>query len=122
LPASATKIGAARQIFAASCPDHADARPLLDLTRGSTNATGLACDLRRDSAIRMGAIMRSDPTTGVDLIARTRVKNRILALGVAGVVILMFVLAILAGVLDQMDAKTPGGLFARTTTVGGVIR
>lgn len=66
--------------------------------------------------------MRSDPTTGADLIARTRTKNRILALSVAGVVILMFVLAILAGVLDQMDTKTPGGLFARTATANRVVR
>lgn len=66
--------------------------------------------------------MRSEPMTGADLIARTRAKNRILAFSVAGVVILMFVLAILAGVLDQMDLKTPGGLFARTATVDRVVR
>jgi len=57
--------------------------------------------------------MRNDPTTGADLIARARTKNRILASAVAGVVILMFGLSILAGVLYHLDARTPGGLFAR---------
>jgi hypothetical protein len=95
---------------------------LLDLPRGFTNAMGLACDLRRNRAIRIGAIMRSDPTTGADLIARTRAKNRILAFGVAGVVILMFGLSILAGVLYHLNASTPGGLFARTAGVDRVVR
>ncbi|HWE78115.1 MAG TPA: hypothetical protein VG270_06260 [Pseudolabrys sp.] len=66
--------------------------------------------------------MRNDPSTGADLIARTRAKNRILALGVAGVVILMFVLSIFAGVLDQLDMKTPGGVFARAASVDRVVR
>ena len=66
--------------------------------------------------------MPSDPTTAADLIARTRAKNRILAFGVAGVVILMFGLSIFAGVLYHLNAETPGGLFARAATGGQVVR
>jgi hypothetical protein len=66
--------------------------------------------------------MRSDPTTGADLIARARAKNRILALAVAGVVFLMFGLSIVAGVLYHLNAETPGGLFAHAATVGQVVR
>jgi hypothetical protein len=65
----------------------------------------------------MGAMMRNEPKTGADLIARARVKNRILAFGVAGVVILMFVLSIGAGVLYHLNAETRGGLFARAASV-----
>ena len=62
------------------------------------------------------------PTTGADLVAQARAKNRTLAVGVAGLVVLMFGMAIFAGVLDHLNAKTPGGLFARTAAVGRVVR
>jgi hypothetical protein len=70
----------------------------------------------------MGAIMRNEPTTAADLIARARAKNRILALGVAGVVILMFFLSIGAGVLYHLNAETRGGLLARAASVDSAVR
>ena len=67
--------------------------------------------------------MRNHPTPGADLIARGRTKNhRIMAAGVAGVFVLMFGLSILAGVLYHLDAKSPGGLFARAASTGPVVR
>jgi len=62
------------------------------------------------------------PTTGAGLVAQAQSKNRTLAVGVAGLVALMFAMAIFAGVLDHLNAETPGGLFARTATVGRVLR
>lgn len=62
------------------------------------------------------------PTTGADLIARAQPKNRMLAAGVAGFVILMFAMAIFVGVLDHLNAKTPGGLFARSAAVARMLR
>ena len=62
------------------------------------------------------------PTTGAGLVAQARPKNRMLAVGVAGLVVLMFGMAIFAGVLDHLNARTPGGLFARTATVYRVVR
>ena len=52
------------------------------------------------------------PTTGADLVAQARAKNRTLAISVAGLVVLMFGMTIFAGVLDRLNAKAPGGLFA----------
>jgi len=62
------------------------------------------------------------PTTGADLVAQARAKNRTLAIGVAGLVVLMFGMAMFAGVLDHLNAETPGGLFAGMATVGRVVR
>ena len=57
------------------------------------------------------------PTTGADLVAQARAKNRTLAISVAGLVVLMFGMTIFAGVLDHLNAKAPGGLFARSAAV-----
>lgn len=62
------------------------------------------------------------PTTGADLVAQARAKNRTLAIGVAGLVVLMFGMAIFAGVLDHLNAKAPGGLFARSAAVERAVR
>ena len=62
------------------------------------------------------------PTTGAGLVAQAQPKNRMLAVGVAGLVALMFGMAIFAGVLDHLNAETPGGLFARTAAAGAAVR
>jgi putative membrane protein len=62
------------------------------------------------------------PTTGAELVAQARSKNRMLAVGAAGFVALMFGMAIFAGMLDHLNAKTPGGLFAHSGTVDRVVR
>ena len=64
----------------------------------------------------------SRPVTGAELIARAQPKNRMLAIGVAGFVVMMFGIAIFAGVLDHMNANTPGGLFARSGPVIKIVR
>ncbi len=62
------------------------------------------------------------PTTGAALVAQAQPKNRVMAVGVAGFVVLMFGMAIFAGVLDHLNAKTPGGLFAGAVAAGRVVR
>jgi putative membrane protein len=64
----------------------------------------------------------SRPVTGAELIARAQPKNRMLAIGVAGFVVMMFGIAIFVGVLDHMNANTPGGLFARSGPVIKIVR
>jgi putative membrane protein len=52
------------------------------------------------------------PTTGAELVAQARPKNRILAIGVIGFAISMFGLAIFIGVLNHLNGETRGGLLA----------
>lgn len=77
-------------------------------------------ETRSENRRTAGTGLRSHlyPKTGADLVARAQPKNRMLATGVAGFVVLMFALAILVGVLDHLNAATPGGLFARSATPG----
>lgn len=65
---------------------------------------------------RSGREFTRRPVTGADLIAQAQPKNRMLALGVTGFVVLMFGMAIFAGVLDHLNARTRGGLFANSTS------
>jgi putative membrane protein len=71
---------------------------------------------------RSGRDFTRRPVTGADLIAKAQPKNRMLAIGVAGFVVLMFGVAIFAGVLDHLNARTPGGLFARSVPAINVAR
>lgn len=71
---------------------------------------------------KAGLEISSRPITGADLVARAQPKNRMLAVGVGGFVVLMFGMAIFLGVLDHLNARTPGGLFARSVSAGNVVR
>lgn len=52
------------------------------------------------------------PTTGAELLARARPKNRMLAIGVAAFAISIFGLAIFVGVLNHLNGETRNGLLA----------
>jgi putative membrane protein len=52
------------------------------------------------------------PTTGAELMAQARPKNRMLAVGVAAFAISVFGLAIFVGVLNHLNGETRGGLLA----------
>jgi len=56
------------------------------------------------------------PTSGAELIAQARPKNRMLAVGAAAFAIGVFGSAILVGVLAHLNGATPGGLFAHVTS------
>jgi putative membrane protein len=71
---------------------------------------------------RSGTNVAGHPTTGAELVAQAQRSNRTLALGVVSLVIFMFGMAIFAGVLDHLNARIPGGLFARSAAVGEVVR
>jgi putative membrane protein len=52
------------------------------------------------------------PTTGAELVAQARPKNRMLAIGVVAFAISIFGLAIFVGVLNHLNSETRNGLLA----------
>jgi putative membrane protein len=52
------------------------------------------------------------PTTGAELVAHARPKNRMLAIGVVAFAVSMFGLAIFIGVLNHLNGETRNGLLA----------
>ncbi len=52
------------------------------------------------------------PTTGAELVAQARPKNRMLAIGVVAFAVSMFGLAIFIGVLNHLNGETRNGLLA----------
>ncbi len=52
------------------------------------------------------------PTTGAELVAQARPKNRMLAIGVLAFAVSMFGLAIFIGVLNHLNGETRNGLLA----------
>ncbi|HXD44332.1 MAG TPA: cytochrome c oxidase assembly protein [Pseudolabrys sp.] len=86
------------------------------------HAWGKEETLAEERWTRSGQEIERRPVTGADLIAQAQPKNRMLAIGVAGFVVLMFGMAIFAGVLDHLNARTPGGLFARSVPAINVAR
>jgi putative membrane protein len=57
------------------------------------------------------------PTTGAELVAQARPKNRMLAIGVLAFAVSMFGLAIFIGVLNQLNSETRNGLLAHAAPV-----
>lgn len=57
------------------------------------------------------------PTTGAELVAQARSKNRVLAIGVATFAMSVFGMAIIVGVLNHLNGKTPHGLFVHAATM-----
>lgn len=57
------------------------------------------------------------PTTGAELVAQARPKNRMLAIGVLAFAVSMFGLAIFIGVLNQLNSETRNGLLAHAALV-----
>ena len=86
------------------------------------HAWGKEETLAEERWARSGRDTKWRPVTGADLIAQAQPKNRMLAIGVAGFVVFMFGLAIFVGVLDHMNARTPGGLFAHSVSAVNMIR
>lgn len=62
------------------------------------------------------------PTTGADLVAQARPKNRMLAVGVTAFAVAVFGLAIFIGVLDHINGETRGGLFVHAAAPGPPVR
>jgi putative membrane protein len=57
------------------------------------------------------------PTTGAELVAQARPKNRMLAIGVLAFAVSMFGLTIFIGVLNQLNSETRNGLLAHAALV-----
>jgi putative membrane protein len=62
------------------------------------------------------------PTTGAELLAQARPKNRMLAVGVAAFAISVFGLAIFVGVLNHINGETRGGLLAHAAAAPRAVR
>jgi putative membrane protein len=62
------------------------------------------------------------PTTGAELVARARPRNRMLAVGVAAFAISVFGLATFVGVLNHLNGETRGGLFVHAAAVSHTVR
>lgn len=62
------------------------------------------------------------PTTGADLVAQARPKNRMLAVGVTAFAVAVFGLAIFIGVLDHINGETRGGLFVHAAAPRPTVR
>lgn len=62
------------------------------------------------------------PTTGAELVAQARSKNRILALGVAAFAISVFGMAIFVGVLNHLNGEGPNGLLAHAAPATRIMR
>lgn len=62
------------------------------------------------------------PTTGAELVAQARPKNRMLAVGVIAFAVSMFGLAIFIGVLAHINGETRGGLFAHAAAPHAAVR
>lgn len=60
------------------------------------------------------------PTTGAELLAQARPKNRILAVGVAAFAISVFGMVIFVGVLNHLNGETRNGLLAHAVAVSPV--